>query len=431
VKRINLAALAVGLVAISLGIAACGSDDGDDAPGQARFELVIGDSLPLSGELGSFGRPGGKASDIALDEIKRAIADTDTDQTVKLVHKDNGSNPQAARAVARELIEDDGASCLVGPWGAPDSSETFESESSKNGVLQITPTSVADELAEIDDPDGLLNFASLPSAPQGAALADYIEQELGGADGVVVNLGARNDAYGTATADAFRSAWEDKGGTVGKHVIYQPNQPSYKREAGQIADGRPEAFVIVDFPDTYAQLGPTLAGEQNWSPQKTFVTDALISTVLPQRVGEEATEGIRGTAPGAPDKGEASTEFDELYTESEPKDVERQVFDAQTFDATILCYLSAVAAGSANGEEMAAEIRDITAPPGDGYTWVELPAAVEALQKGDDIDYVGASGEIDMDETGTPTAGVYDIYRYRGGELELFDEVPVDGVEIG
>ena len=42
-----------------------------------------------------------------------------------------------------------------------------------------------------------------------------------------------------------------------------------------------------------------------------------------------------------------------------------------------------------------------------------LPDAVEALQNGDDIDYQGASGAIDMDENGDATAGVYDIYEYK------------------
>ena len=44
---------------------------------------------------------------------------------------------------------------------------------------------------------------------------------------------------------------------------------------------------------------------------------------------------LRGTAPGAPDKGEASTAFDTLYTDAEPQNVDRMTFDAQEFDATI------------------------------------------------------------------------------------------------
>ena len=134
---------------------------------------------------------------------------------------------------------------------------------------------------------------------------------------------------------------------------------------------------------------------------------------------------MRGTAPGSPDDGEASKAFETLYVGSDPKDVDRQTFDAQQFDATILCYLAAVSAGSTDGQEMADALVDLTAPGGTEYTWQQLPEMIEALQNGDDIDYTGASGALDLDENGDATAGVYDIYQYTNGALEITGETPV------
>ena len=74
---------------------------------------------------------------------------------------------------------------------------------------------------------------------------------------------------------------------------------------------------------------------------------------------------------------------------------------------------------------MAAEVQSISAPGGDPYTWEELPDAIEALQNGDDIDYQGASGPIDLDESGDATSGVYDIYSFKGGAPEPTDEIEV------
>ena len=99
-------------------------------------------------------------------------------------------------------------------------------------------------------------------------------------------------------------------------------------------------------------------------------------------------------------------------------------FDAQTFDAVILCYLAAVAAGSTDGTDMAAEVRDISGPPGEMFTFEQLPDAIEALQRGDDIDYEGAAGAIDMDEAGDATAGVYDTFEFTPAP-ETIGEVPV------
>jgi branched-chain amino acid transport system substrate-binding protein len=54
-----------------------------------------------------------------------------------------------------------------------------------------------------------------------------------------------------------------------------------------------------------------------------------------------------------------------------------------------------------------------------------LPEAIKALQNGDDIDYQGASGAIDMDDAGDATAGVYDIYEFKGANLDIIGEEPV------
>ena len=95
----------------------------------------------------------------------------------------------------------------------------------------------------------------------------------------------------------------------------------------------------------------------------------------------------------------------------------------------MLCYLAAVAAGSTEGPEMAEQLQEISGPRGQQYTFEELPQAIEALQNGEDIDYQGASGPIDLDEDGNPTAGVYDLYEFRDGAPEAVDEVPLEQTE--
>ena len=65
-------------------------------------------------------------------------------------------------------------------------------------------------------------------------------------------------------------------------------------------------------------------------------------------------------------------------------------------------------------------------PGGTEYTWQDLPQAIEALQNGEDIDYTGASGPIDLDDAGDATAGVYDLYEFGSdGAPEPTDEIEV------
>jgi len=423
--------LALAVAGLSLGVAACGGDDDDDGGGETTLDLVIGDSVPLSGDLADFGPPGQKAADLAVDEINAAIEEVGADHTVEIVHEDNcgGADQQCAVQAARKLVTSDGSTCIAGAWASADTIPTAESVAIPEGVTVISPASTSDEITGLED-DGLINRTSPPDSFQGPTLAQYLSDELGGAEGLTVNVGARNDAYGTGLAETFSAAWEAAGGQVGEEVIYDIDLPNYDSEASQLTSGNPDALVIIDFPETYNKVGPSLV-RAGFDPATTFVTDGLISGDLAEGAGEDAVNGLRGTAPGTPDEEDATVAFDELYTSSEPMDVDRQTFDAQNFDAVVLCYLAAVAAGSTEGQDIADIVRDVSGPPGDAYTWEELPDAIEALQNGDDIDYLGASGQIDMDDNGDATAGVYDIYEFSQGAPEPVDEVEVAAPEGG
>ena len=428
-QRLKVVLLALAIACLSFGLAACGDDDDDDGGdgggGETSLDLVIGDSLPLSGDLADFGPPGEKAADLAVEEINAAVEEVGADHTVEIVHEDNGggADQQAAVQAARKLVDSDGATCIAGAWASADTIPTAESVAIPESVTIVSPASTSDEITGLED-DGLVNRTAPPDSFQGPTLAQYVDQELGGAEGKTVNVGARNDSYGNGLAETFSAAWEELGGTIGATEIYDTKLTNYDSEADSLVGGNPDALVIVDFPETYNKVGPALV-RAGFDPSTTFVTDGLISGDLAEGAGEDAVNGLRGTAPGTPDEETATAAFDELYTSSEPADVDRQTFDAQNFDAVVLCYLAAVAAGSTEGADIGANIADVSAAPGDAYTWEELPEAIEALQNGDDIDYVGASGEVDMDENGDATAGVYDIYEFKGGAPEPIDEVEV------
>ena len=55
---------------------------------------------------------------------------------------------------------------------------------------------------------GLLNRTVLPDSAQGPALADAVEQALGGSQGKIINVGARDDAYGNGLVKSFGRAWK-------------------------------------------------------------------------------------------------------------------------------------------------------------------------------------------------------------------------------
>jgi branched-chain amino acid transport system substrate-binding protein len=409
---------------LSLGVVACGDDEEGGGGGEAQLDLTIGNLVPLTGDLAPYGAAGEKAGELADKEIQNALEQTGGDDQVSVVAEDGASDDQGGVQAARKLIAD-GATCISGDYASTATVAVARSVTVPEEVLLISPASTADALSDIDD-DGLFARTAPPDGLQGVALADRMEKELGGLKGKTINIGARNDLYGTGFADSLEVELEDRGAKVAEKVIYDPEQPSYNSEAGQLTSGEPDNWVIIDFPETFAKLGPALARTGNWEAKKTFITDGLSSTDLTELVGGEVTEGMLGTAPGT-FSGDAPDAFEKLY-EGAPGPP-RNLFDSTVFDNVILCYLAAVAAGSTEGPEMADAIIDITGPGGTKYTFEELPAAVEALEEGEDIDYEGASGPIDWDDNGDLSRYIYDISEFKGGKLVKLDTVEVEREE--
>jgi len=432
-RRLTPITVAVAVAGLSFGIAACGSDDSSDdsgggGGGSTSLDLTIGDIVPLTGDLSPYGPPGQKAAEVALGEINKAIKETGSDHVVTLKNEDEQTDPAAATSAARKLASD-GASCIAGAWASSDSIPVSRSVTSREGILQISPASTSAELTGLDD-NGLLARTPPADNLQGPALANFIERELGGAKGKTVSVAGRNDSYGEGLTGFFVDAWEAKGGTVDGPVLYDPKASSFDSDAQKIVASDPDAYVIVDFPETFVKVGPALERTGKWDATKTFITDGLATDSLPKDSGLDL-DGMKGTAPGAPTKGSPSEAFDKLYTSSDPANVDRATFDAQNFDATMLCYLTAVAAGSTDGQDMADQLQDVSGPPGTQYSWEQLPDAIKALENGDDIDYIGASGDLNIDENGDPTVGVYDELEFKNGKLAPIGQVPAEGADSG
>ncbi|MDW5594775.1 ABC transporter substrate-binding protein [Conexibacter stalactiti] len=414
--------LAVGAGALVLGLAGCGSDDDDgggggttttggggaaQAPADTSFELTIGDLVPLTGDLSPFGPPGRKSADLAISQIEEAVREAGVDTTVSIEHRDTESSPQSAVQAARQMISG-GAACLAGPWASSETLAVAESVASRQRTPIISPSSTDAAITDLDD-DGFVWRTAPSDNLQSRALADTVERELGGTD-FTLSLAARNDAYGQGFIEKFRTAWEEKGGRTTGPVLYDPEQPSYNSEAAEIVAGNPDAYVIIDFFETYGKMGASLVRTGEFDAGRLFTADGLASDRIPDTIPLRALAGARGTRPGAPESGATVEEFARIYRAA--GGAPRQTFDAQHFDATMLCYLGALAAGSADGAEIAEQLQAVSGPPGRRFTFLELADGIRAIAAGEEVDFDGVTGPIDFDDNGDPTAATYEVYRY-------------------
>jgi branched-chain amino acid transport system substrate-binding protein len=401
-----------------LAIGACGTGG---SSGPKRLDLEIADLVPRTGFLEPFGASSQQAADLAVDEIRKAAAKAGAQHKVTITHVDYRSEPRGAQDAAKKLVKA-GSSCIVGPWATAQVERVANQVAVKSKVPVISPSASGDALTKAQDL-GYVFRTVPPDRLQVQALVKLLDDRLHGARGKKVNVGAVKATYGGDLMKDFEDAWAGEGGKIGEKVAYSGTQPSLEAEVEKLASGKPDAWVFFDFQDTYSRLANDLVSRKDakFKPSKVFGTDGLANPRMVQ--SPFISNGLRGVAIGSPRQGQAAQEFDRRFTARGP--AKRQNFDAQTFDSVVLCYLSAVASGSTNGKQMKDKLREVSAPPGRKFTWLQLDKAVKALQAGQEIDYDGASGPIDLNAEGDPTAGVYDVYEFKDSKLLLREQIAV------
>jgi ABC-type branched-subunit amino acid transport system substrate-binding protein len=418
--------LVLGLIVLgSLLAGGCGGDDDEDtaaatteagAPEDApSFELRIGPVLPLTGDLASFGPSQAEAARIAVARIQRALdAKNLSDVTVTLLPvEDDGGKAQAGVEGATKLVQADDVNVLLGTMASSVTIPIAESVAIPNQVLQITPTSTAPEITDLED-DGYMWRILSSDTLQGSALVDAVTDAFG--TDATINVGARNDAFGTALKQLFEDGWREQGGEIGESVTWNPEAATFDTEARQLAGGSPDGWVIIDFPETFAKVGPALVRAGGWDPGKTFMTEAMRNADELKKIGERATGGLRGTAPTS-ESAPARAAFDRVFKREAKQGTPLTGFEGASFDAVMVAFLAAVDAGSSEPEEMKERLQAVSGPPGAKYTFERLDQAVQALLDGEDIDYEGAWGPIDFDDSGDPGSAIYEVWKVDGGEV--------------
>lgn len=407
-KTLARAAFAAGL-AIALAPMAAKADP---------INLTIGKLLEVTGPLSETGPSQDKAIKLAVAYANEQAAKAGVPIVAKDIGADVQGDPQAALSAARSLV-DQGAACLIGPSITPESIAIANGLTIRKKVT-IWPTGTSMRLRTIKD-EGTIFRTVPPDSLQAYALVAGIIDKLGTADGKLVSIVYRNEPYGEGLAKGFAAAWEAKGGKVQGPVVFDPAQATFDSEAGQVVANNPDAYVIIDYPDTYAKLGAALVRTGKFDASKAFVADALAFSTVPSNIPPQATEGMRGTRGGTPMGTDAYKLFDSLWTKA--GGVEHFSLDANSFDSTTLCFLAAAAAKSSDAAAITAKIRDITAKGAPKFYLTNLADAIKAVYDGQKIDYVGVAGAFEFADNGDPTVSLFDIFEYQKGKLVVLKQI--------
>src|SRR5256886_8769264 len=235
------------------------------------FQLRIGDVLPFTGGLAAYGANLDRAVKLAVDMDNATLKRQKLSKiSVKLVASEDGQTQAAASVeAAAKLVKADHVSVIIGEMASGATIPMAQSVAIPNHVVDISPTSSAPQITGIKD-NGYLWRVYPSDYLQGRVLAQAAISAFG--KGKTVNVGARNDAFGTALQQLFVAQYKKLGGKVGQSLRWNPDQANYDTEAGRLVSGNPAGYVIIDFPETFAKFAPSLVRTGKWQASRTLTT---------------------------------------------------------------------------------------------------------------------------------------------------------------
>ncbi|WP_137178036.1 ABC transporter substrate-binding protein [Roseomonas sp. AR75] len=323
---------------------------------------------------------------------------------IEVFSEDTQTAPQAAVLAAKKLIEVNRVRAILGTW------------SSGVSLAVIPLTNDADMI--------LMHTSGAPALsvpPANARHLGYRFQATNDRFGrafaeIAVKEGFRrpatmafNNASGIGNTEGFRRAWAAKGFQNGVHVVYEPNQPSYRAELLRVLATRPDVIVMGSFlPDTTIILREWF---QMGVPVKWIIPAWAANPQLVQALGPAVTEGIIAVDSVSNEGSPAFAAYDAAYRRTMNQPGLSNVYAAMTWDMATTLGLAIEQAKSFETAAINAAIRQVANPPGEGVsTFAEGKAAIAAGRK---VNYDGASSVLDFDEFGdvTPDFGVFFIER--------------------
>lgn len=388
----------------------------------AGVDLKIGTIHPLTGGNADYGIGLTTASEFGAESVTKAMKAAKVAGSCKVVaSEDDQATPALAVEAATKLVKSDKVHAIVGPLTSGATVAAAQSVTVPNNIIMVATAASSPDISKFVDKD--LLFRTYPSdAFQGKVIAAALKKTFKNA--VTLNIGARNDAFGTALANVVTNEWVKGGGDIGRKILWNPENATFDSDAKALTEGNPDAWVIIDFPDTFAKVGPALVRTGKWDAKKTFFTEAMYDAAVIKTIGVDIMAGARGTA--AKDLGIAAAAWKAKRKAAKPSTKETFV-DASGYDATVLLCLAAIHAKSTKSAALSKSLRAVSgAKGGKNIPWSKLGDAVKAAAAGQNFTFQGAWTTAKFDANGDTSGALFRVYSIAAdGSLSSKDSEDV------
>ena len=389
---------ALALVAVIGLVAACGDDDDG---GGGDFTLHLGTVLPETGGLSNLGRPMIAAVRLAEADIKAAGG------AIEVTYADSATSPETAPEAVNRLLSE-GVHAIVGA-GASGVSQSFIQILFDEKIPQCSPSNTSPSFSTQEN--AAYYFRTVPPD---IAIAPILADLVTGDGHTRISLIARADDWGQSLLHELEKELSAVGAEYDS-VLYDPAAVSFDAEVAAVENYGPDAVINITFNEGLALIRHLL--EAGFGPERQYLTNGYIDPALASEIDPNnptVIDGMRLLEPGA------DLEFNKRLEAETGGEI---AYGASAYDCTIILALAARIAGSTDGDALIKAVGQVT----DGGTeCTSYAQCAELIDDGEDIDYVGVSGPINLDEVGDPTVATYIITTYTNGEFDRLRVAEVD-----
>ncbi len=400
--------VAAAFATASLVLTACGSSDSDSekksdsdskssSAAKGDGTLMIGTLLPQTGDLAFLGPPEFAGVQMAVDEINADGGVLGKDVTQVKADSGDGT-PDIAGAQTDKLL-DAGADVVIGAASSSVSLSVIDKITGA-GVVQFSPANTSPAFDDKKTDPKNLYFRTAPSdVLQGAVLANTVIED--GKTNVAIL--ARQDSYGELLASQAEKGLKAGGANVVAKELYSADAQNFTAEVNKIAATKPDALLLISFDETKKLIPALISKGVGPKDVQTYFVDGN-TTDYSKEFPKGTLKGVKATYPGA----ELTDEFKKRLLKVDPK-LDSFTYGPESYDATVMTALAVVSAKSDDPKTYAPDIIKISK---DGTKCKTFKECAALLKKGEDIDYDGVSGPVDLGDTGSPTKATIGIFQY-------------------
>jgi branched-chain amino acid transport system substrate-binding protein len=378
----------------------------------AQDAVKIGTLIPLTGPLAEFGPNFRKAADLATTHL------TDAGLTLQLVQADDETSAIPAVAAARKLVDVDKVPAIVGAAASGVTIPVAESVTIPHKVLQISNASTSPLITVLPADQGQdFLFRTCPSdALQGVVLGK-LATELRYKKAAAIYV---NNPYGQGLAEQFKKSFEKRGGKMAVMVPHdEAPAPTYVAELRKAVRDKPDVLAAISYPG-HASIYLREAIEGNYI-KKFLFCDGTKSLEVVKAIGEKNAEGMMGTAPGSVLTSGYNVfiaEYGKAYGEVPPLPYMTNMYDAVALIGLAIKAAQVDGVKEMTGLAIRDRLRKVANPPGDvvGPGAADLKKALQLLDEKKEINYEGAAGSCDFDDSGDVVTPI-EIWKFADGKI--------------